>query len=88
MEQEEIMTLIAERYPECMLADGYGDCIIGVCHQFGAEPKVAYDRGMVIAKLMKEGMNEEEAEEWFGFNIIGAYVGETTPVYIEDLRKS
>lgn len=62
---------------------GYDDCIIGVCTRFGQEPIVAYDRAKVIAKLMAEGLTEEDAEEWFQFNQIGGWYGEMTPCFIE-----
>lgn len=63
--------------------DGYDDCIVGICTRFGQEPIVAYDREKVIAKLMKDGMDREGAEEFFEFNQAGAWVGEQTPCFIE-----
>jgi hypothetical protein len=33
---------------------------------------------------MAEGMDEEQAQEYFSYNIAGAYVGEQTPVFLED----
>lgn len=65
-----------------MFMDGYDDCILGVCERFGAEDCVAYDKSKVISKLMEDGMTEEEALEFFYFNMVGAYVGEQTPVFI------
>lgn len=62
--------------------DGYDDCIIGVCHRFGQEPIIAYDKDKVIAKLIEDGLDEESAEEWFEFNQIGAWWGVTTPCFI------
>jgi hypothetical protein len=38
----------------------------------------------IITKLTKD-MSEEEAWEFFEFNISGAYVGERTPVFYEDI---
>jgi hypothetical protein len=31
---------------------------------------------------MKQGMDEEEAEEFFSFNTLGAWVGENTPLFL------
>jgi hypothetical protein len=31
-------------------------------------------------------MTEEEAEEYFQFNVEGAWVGDNTPVFIEPLK--
>ena len=32
-------------------------------------------------------MDYEEAVEFFDFNVTGAYVGENTPVFLEDLEE-
>ena len=38
---------------------------------------------LCIDVLMKrDGMNEEDAIDYFYFNVVGAYVGEYTPVFI------
>ena len=67
-----------------MRADGFDDCIIGVCTGFGREPCIAYDKSKVLSKLMvRDGMGADEAHEFFDFNIEGAYVGENTPVYVD-----
>lgn len=69
------------------MMDGYDDCIVGVCTRFGQPPIVAYDRGKVIQKLMMDdGMEYEEAEEFFAFNQLGAWAGEQTPCFIEVLN--
>lgn len=47
---------------------------------------VCYDRDMVIDILMKDGMDRDEAEEFFSFNIEGAYMGEATPVYLTSAK--
>lgn len=70
---------------ELLFADGFDDCIIGVASRFGQESHVAYDMGKCIGKLMDDGMTSEEAVEYFEFNIIGAYVGEKTPTFIQTL---
>jgi hypothetical protein len=40
----------------------------------------------MLAKMVEGGMTLEEAREYFEFNVVGAWVGETTPVYIEDYK--
>jgi len=75
------------------LSDEYGDllfmteaefdeAIIGVAERIGMEAVVAYDIDKII-EILSRDMTEEEAIEYFDFNIIGAYVGERTPVYIK-----
>jgi hypothetical protein len=63
------------------LAD-YDDAIIGVAERCGMDPVVAYDRTMVIDILARD-MPREDAEEFFEFNTIGAWMGKNTPVFID-----
>jgi hypothetical protein len=69
-------------YEGLLFADGFDEAIIGVEERAGV---VAYDIDKIIEILMRE-MTEDEAVEYFEFNILGAYVGEKTPVYIKILR--
>ena len=64
-----------------LLADGFEDAFLGIGRKFG-EPMAVYDRRKCIEILMKD-MSEEEAEEYFSFNVEGAFVGEKTPVFLE-----
>lgn len=67
---------------DMLTMDGYDDCIIGVVEQFGRPPIVCYDKQMVLAKLQRDGMSEDEAEEFWSFNQIGAWVGDGTPCFL------
>jgi hypothetical protein len=33
-----------------------------------------------------EDMSNEEAEEYFEYNVLGSWVGESTPVFVEPLK--
>ena len=69
--------------PEAMLADGFDDAILGMCVQFGSEPVVAYDFNKCVEIIMeRDGMEREEAIDFINFNVVGAYVGLSTPVFI------
>lgn len=71
-----------ERYDNALLGmDGYDHCIVGVCERFGQEPILCYDKGKIILELMRD-MTGEEAEEFFEFNQIGAWVGDRTPAFL------
>ena len=74
---------LAEDYPELLFCDGHDNALIGVAHRFGMEPVALYNRAQIIQNLMVEGMTWEEAEEFFGYNIIGGWHGEMTPVFAE-----
>ena len=64
-----------------LFADGFDEAIIGVAERIGMEPVVAYDVNKIIEILARD-MTEDEAVEFFEFNILGAYMGERTPVFI------
>ena len=74
--------LLGDWGDELFTMDGYDDCIAGVVEQFGRPPIVCYDKRKVLAKLQKDGMSEDEAEEFWSFNQIGAWVGESTPCFL------
>lgn len=86
---DSIRQTIAEIDPELVLLDPvekYDHCILGLASRIGMEDCVAYDRSKVIAELMNDGMSEEDAEDFFSFNIAGAYVGLRTPIFIDVLN--
>jgi hypothetical protein len=77
-------TDITNAYPdaEFLFADGFDEAIIGVCNIIGREPVIAYDYHKCI-EILKKDMSYEEAEEYFLFNVMGSYVGDLTPAFIE-----
>lgn len=76
---------LEEQLEGMLLATGYDDCILGIAERCGQPNVVAYDAHKIARSLIKQGMSEEEAWEFFYFNISGAYVGELTPIYIHKL---
>jgi len=67
---------------ELLCADGFDDAILGIGQQFNTY-FVVYDRTKVIDTLMaRDGMSEEEAVEWYEVNIVGAWVGTSTPCFV------
>ena len=77
--------IIMDLYPEheFMFADGFDSAIIGVAERCGSELLICYDRQKVIAGLVTQGMSEEEAIEYYEFNIVGGYMGPKTPMFID-----
>lgn len=66
--------------------DGFDEAIIGVVNRFTQSPLVLYDEKKCIKILMKQGMTQDEAEEYFEFNVIGAWVGDMTPYFMVSLK--
>jgi hypothetical protein len=64
-------------------ANGFNDAIIGTASKCGSPDIVAYDVNKIISILMdRDDMTDEEAWEFYEFNILGSYVGELTPIFI------
>lgn len=81
MTASEIREHIAELDEQVMMADGFEGALLGYAQQFNTTFAL-YDRGKCIKILMdRDGMTEEEAEEFFEFNVQGAYVGNQTPAF-------
>jgi len=68
-----------EEHPT-LLADGFSGAFIGYGYQFNNRVAV-YDYDECIKILMRD-MSYEEAIEYMDFNVTGAYVGPTTPVFL------
>lgn len=72
-------------YPDeqFLTADGFDDAIIGVEER---SMRIVYSIGRIIQALISEGLTEEDAYDHFYFNIVGAYVGEQTPIFCNELN--
>lgn len=77
-----IRETICEYNDSALFMDGFDDCIIGMCVRYGQPVIAAYDLEKVIQKLMGDGMTREEAVEFFEFNQVGAWVGDSTPCFV------
>ena len=72
---------------EILVVTGMDEALIGItCGQFDA-PRAVYVKQGMVDILMMEGMTEEEAIDYIDYNIIGAYVGETGPLFIDGLSE-
>ena len=58
----------------------YEQAIIG---QDDASLRVVYSRDKII-DILAEEMTPEEAVEFYEYNILGAYMGEMTPIYVSE----
>lgn len=74
-----------------LLASGFEEAFLGLAWQFNT-PFAVYDRSVCIRILMdRDGMSEDDADEFFEVNVQGSYVGKNTPAFllrgsIEDLK--
>ena len=60
------------------------DCIIGVVEEFGNGRRILYDRTKIIQKLQeRDSMTEQDAEEFYDYNILGLYASDLNPVFLD-----
>lgn len=66
------------------LADGFEKAFVGsTISAFSREQVALYDYDLCIKVLVEDQqMTEEEAIEYFDYNVIGSWVGEDTPIFI------
>jgi hypothetical protein len=75
---------IEEINPDALLCDGFDEAIVGMAERINLGPVVAYDVDKMLKIMVeRDGMTYEEAMEYFDYNILGAWMGENTPVYIQ-----
>jgi hypothetical protein len=80
----EFLEQVADTNPGALTADGFEGCELGLAFRATCAPVIAYDRGKCIQRLMeRDGMSQEDAEEFFEFNVIAAWVGDGTPIFVE-----
>ena len=81
MNANEIRELLNETSPETLLADGFDEALIGIVRQF-TKTLALYDYNQCVEILIRrDEMTHEEAIEFMEFNVLGAWVGEHTPVF-------
>jgi hypothetical protein len=68
-----------------LFADGFDDAIMGV--DLNSEvPRVVYSvEKMVFILMHRDDMSEDEALEYLDFNVFQAYLGEGTPIYMNQM---
>ena len=76
--KDKLMELTNE---EILLCDGFEEALIGFINIFDKTISL-YDKIMCIEILMKrDGMERQDAIEFFEYNVLGSYVGEYTPAF-------
>lgn len=79
------MNPIRERLEEStIIADGLDDALIGTAYREGIQLAV-YSTVKTIETLIRDNSwTHEDAQEYFDYNISTAFVGEGTPIFVED----
>ena len=78
IDKEHLMEILQEE--ECLTADGFDDALVGCT--YGANVVAVYDINKMVEILMNEGTDYEDAVEFLDYNVVGAHLGEKTPLYV------
>jgi hypothetical protein len=81
--KKDMLEIIIENYQdeEILKADGFDDAVIGIDTD---SMRLIYSVQKCIEVLKEDGMDEIDAVEYFEYNVLGAYVGEKTPIWCND----
>jgi len=63
--------------------ESYDPCIVGVGRRFN-DTVLIYSIKAILDMHMREGLEYDEASEYFEYNTIGAWLGEGTPIFLLD----
>jgi formylmethanofuran dehydrogenase subunit E len=78
IDKEHLMEVLAEE--ECLTADGFDAALVGCT--YGANVVAVYDIQRMIEVLVNEGMDHDDAVEFLEYNVVSAYLGDKTPLYV------
>ena len=68
---------------QLLKADGFDEAVLGVGRRCGQPDLLVYDYQKCCEVLVKrDKMTYEEAEEFMEYNVVGAWVGDKTPVFV------
>ena len=66
-----------------IMLDGLEDAIVGIVEEFGNGRRILYSKPKILEILChRDGMTEDEAIEFYDYNILGLYAGEQNAVFL------
>jgi hypothetical protein len=70
-----------------LLMDGFDEALIGFSQRINEPLLAVYSWEKMMSVCMeRDGMSDEEADEYISYNCIGAWVGEQTPIIVMPLN--
>lgn len=79
-----VLTSILENFheEEITIADGFDEAVIGIDMN---TMRLIYSVSKVIDIMMdRDGMDEQDALDWYEYNMQSTWVGDHTPIWCED----
>lgn len=86
MNRKDIERWVEENQIELVLLEGMDSAIVGIVDDGLETPKVVYSKRKILKALQDQGMSEDDALEWYGYNTVRAlpYMGPNAPCVIAD----
>ena len=82
--QRQVADELADQYDHPLIVlDGMDEALMGIASTPGQPARLAYDVGRIIEIIKSWGCTQEEAEEYYSYNIECLYIGEGTPVLVD-----
>jgi hypothetical protein len=77
---------ILETFPDepILKCDGFDECVLGYEYSWDGTIRLIYSVDKILTNLVGEGMDVDDAIEYFEYNMRGSYVGEQTPIWCQD----
>ena len=84
--RKKINEALMERDESALLMDGFDEALIGFSQRINEPLLAVYSwEKMMDVCMSRDGMTDEEADEYISFNCISAWVGEQTPIIVMPL---
>jgi hypothetical protein len=78
------MQIDIDEYAEgAVLLDGLEEAIIGITEEFGNGPRILYSKSKILEILRTQGMEEDEAYEYYDYNILGLYASKQNAIFLD-----
>lgn len=86
MTREDVERWVEENQIELALLEGMDSAIVGIVDDGLESPKVVYSKRKILNALQDQGMSEQDALEWYGYNTVRAlpYMGPIAPCVLDD----
>lgn len=88
MEPQSVIDQLSDLNPDAYLFENMDSALIGIGQIGHKEPVAVYSRAKIYAKLLADGLSDDDAAEYFYGKFVNTWAGENTPVIIDDATEN
>lgn len=66
--------------------ESFNNSIVGIADEWREYPVVIYSKSKMIDEMILKGYTFDEAVQFLEYNVWGAYLGDCTPIFSNDLN--